>query len=267
MRDKRAALRVWAGLLLALSFPVVSAGAEEPVEVAADVEPQAAPRHRFDLGGNFFDTEEGQIATGLLSYTWIARPSHAFSLTLPFVGAKISETEGSGIGDLVAQYSWVPSVELDANPWFPRSMGIGLTLILPSGDSDKGIGDDRWVAIPNLGWVVPINRRFSFLPLLQYVRSFDEMSEEDDLELVNLELGLTYVSPGGFWVNYTPSIFEDLGPSDDNDLDHSLTLGKQFRLFGVSLQVATIERPDREEEVSGPKADYLISLTFHFTLR
>jgi hypothetical protein len=182
MRDKRAALRISAGMLLALSFPVVLAGAEEPADVAADIAPQAAPRHRFDLGANFFDTEEGETVTGLLSYTWIAHPSHAFSLTLPFVGADLSETEGSGIGDLVAQYSWVPSVELDANPWFPRSMGIGLTLIMPSGDPDKGIGDDRWVAIPNLGWVVPINRRLSFLPLLQYLRSFSDMSEEDERE-------------------------------------------------------------------------------------
>lgn len=265
MCDKRVAPWIWIAACLALWIPAAAAQDEDPTNEPVVSQAEGPPRHRIDFGGDYFDAAEGSTASGLLGYTWVPHPNHALSLTLPFVGADFSETEGSGIGDVVVQYSWAPSVRLDANPWFPRSLGMGLTLILPTGDPDKGIGSDRWVVIPNFGWVVSITRRFSFLPLLQYFRSFDETSDEDELELVNLDLGFVYVTPIGLWVNYTPSIFEDLGSNGDNNLDHSLTLGKQFRWFGLSVGLATIERSDHQSELS-KGADYQASLTLHFTL-
>ena len=265
MCDKRVAAWAWTAACLALCIPAGAAQEEGPTNETVASRPESPPRYRIDFGGEFFDAAEGRTASGLLGFTWVPHPSHALSLTLPFVGADFSETEGSGIGDVVVQYSWAPSVQLDANPWFPRSIGMGLTLILPSGDPDKGIGSDRWVAIPNFGWVVSITRGLSFLPLLQYFRSFDEMSDEEELDLINLELGFVYVTPIGLWVNYTPSIFEDLDSTGDNSLDHSLTLGKQIRWFGLSVGLATIERPDQQKELSRG-ADYQASITFHLTL-
>ena len=93
---------------------------------------------------------------------------------LPVVGSDFGETAGSGVGDLRLQYSWTPSVELTASPWLPNAFGLGFGLIVPTGDPAKGTGDDRWVAIPTFGWVIPIGERFSILPTLQYFETFNE---------------------------------------------------------------------------------------------
>ncbi len=263
-------MRFAAGILLVALIVATPASYAEETESAPEVdEPEqreAARKHRIDFGMEWFDSAEGATATGALNYTWVPHPSHATSATLLLVGSDLGETEGSGIGDLRLQYSWTPSVRLSASPWVPQAFGLGFGLILPTGDPAKGTGDDRWVAIPNFGWVFPIKKRFSILPTLQYFKTFNEGPDGIEFSAANLELGFIYVTKSEFWFNYTPSYFRDFEPIDDTNIDHSFTVGKQFRVFGVSLQLGTVERGKIQGDEFSASADKRAALTFHFVL-
>ena len=237
---------------------------------AADEAPDnrdAEPRHRIDLGLQWFDAAEGSIRTGSLAYSWVPLDHHAFAATVPFVGADLSQTGGSGIGDLQLQYSYVPSTRLSASSWVPNTLGLGCGLILPTGDPTKGIGGDRWIVIPTLGWVFVVNERFSILPTLQYFHSFGEGPEADEFRSADLELASIYVFRSEFWINYTASLFRDLEPVGDTNLDHFLTFGKQFtRTFGSSLTLGSIERARIQDPDISRDSDQFAEITFHFVL-
>jgi len=246
-------------------FLVASGAAADEESATSDEE--RTPRHRIDFGVQWFDAAEGDTVTGSLEYAWVPLAHHGFSASVLLVGSDVSDTEGSGIGDTRLQYSWVPSANITAASWVPNTLGMGFGLIVPTGDPAKGTGADRWVAIPTLGWVFNINERFSILPTLQYLHSFNEATEDDEIRAANLELGLLYVSKSELWINYTPSLFRDFEPIDDTNLDHFLTIGKQFtRTVGSSLTLGSIERPPVQDTATARNSDQFVQITVHFVL-
>ena len=209
----------------------------------------------------------GRYRYRIAEQLWTPLDHHGFGANVLLVGSDVSDTEGSGIGDTRLQYSWVPSANLTAASWVPNTLGMGFGLIVPTGDPEKGTGVDRWVAIPTLGWVFNINKRLSILPTLQYLKSFNEASESDEVSAANLELGILYVSKSEFWINYTPSLFRDFEPIDDTNLDHFLTFGKQFnRTVGFSLTLGSIDRPPVQDSAAARASDQFVQITMHFVL-
>ena len=228
---------------------------------------ETSPRHRIDFGAQWYDAADGDSLIGALSYSWVPLDHHAFAATLALVGSDVSNAEGSGVGDTRLQYSWVPSAEITASAWVPKTLGMGFGLIVPTGDAAKGTGADRWVAIPTLGWVFLIGERFSILPSLQYYYSFGEASAAEDLSSANLELGFLWVWNSRFWINFTPSVFRDLQPIDDTNLDLLLTFGMQFsRVLGASLTLGNIERPPNQDPSLARDSDSFAEITLHFVL-
>jgi len=225
------------------------------------------PAHRLDFGIQWFDAAEGDTFTGSLDYSWVPLDHHGFTATVPLVGADFGETEGSGIGDSRLQYSYVPSADLTAASWVPNTLGMGFGLIVPTGDPAKGTGVDRWIAIPTVGWVFGVTENFSILPTLQYIYSFNEDPGVDSISAANLQLGFLYVTKSELWVNYTPSLFRDFRPVDDTNLDHFLTVGKQFtRTLGASLTLGSIERPPVQDLAVARSSDQFVQFTLHFVL-
>lgn len=247
---------------LVIFLVAIGVAADEGSEASPQ---QGSPRHRIDFGLQSFDAAEGDSVTGSLDYSWVPLNHHSFAVSTLLVGSDLSGAEGSGIGDTRLQYSWVPSAKLTAASWVPNILGMGFGLIVPTGDPSKGTGDDRWIAIPNVGWVFVVNERLSFLPTLQYLQSFNENPAADDISAANLELGLLYVSKSEFWINYTPSLFHDFQPVDDTNLDHFLTFGKQFtRTLGVSMTLGLIERPPVQGASFARSSDQFTQITLHF---
>jgi hypothetical protein len=228
---------------------------------------QGTPRHRIDFGIQWYDAAEGDTFTGSIDYSWVPLDHHGFAVTVPLVGSDFGETEGSGIGDTRIQYSYVPSTKLTAASWVPNTLGMGFGLIAPTGDPAKGTGAGRWIAIPTVGWVFPVGERFAILPTLQYLQSFNERSEVDEISAANLELGFLYVARSELWVNYTASLFRDFEPVDETNLDHFLTVGKQFsRTLGSSLTLGSIERPPVQDPAIARSSDQFVQITLHFVV-
>lgn len=248
-----------------VSFLVAIAVAAD--EWAEAPPPQGSPRHRIDFGLQSFDAAEGDSVTGSLDYIWAPLDHHSFAVSTLLVKSDLSGAEGSGIGDTRLQYSWVPSAKLTAASWVPNIVGMGFGLIVPTGDPSKGTGEDRWIAIPTVGWVFVVNERLSILPTLQYLKSFNEKPVADSISAANLELGLLYVSKSEFWVNYTPSLFRDFQPIEDTNLDHFLTFGKQFtRTLGASVTLGLVERPPVQGASFTRSSDQFVQITLHFVL-
>lgn len=253
-------------LILALVF--VAAGAVSGwAQESTEPEEERSPRHRISFGAQWFDAAEGDSVTGSLTYSWVPHPHHGLAATMLLVGSDVSGAEGSGIGDTRIQYSWVPSAKITAAAWVPPTLGIGFGLIVPTGDPAKGTGVDRWVAIPTLGWVFPLGKKFALQPSLQYLYSFDDETPDEHVSSANVVLTFLYVANSGFWIDYTASIFRDFEPVETTNEDHFLTFGQQFtKVLGASLTIGSIERPPIQNPDLARSSDEFLELTLHFVL-
>jgi hypothetical protein len=255
---------LWAALMVpALGWVTVAAADQEPSEKEED----PAPRHRFSLGAQWFDAAEGDSVIGSLTYSWVPLKHHGFAATVPLVGSDVSGAEGSGIGDTRLQYSWVPSANITAAAWVPTTLGMGFGLIVPTGDPAKGTGVDRWVAIPTLGRVFALGKKFALQPSLQYVYSFGEDTGDEHIRSANLVLTFLYVAKSEFWIDLTASLFRDFEPVKKTNEDLFLTIGQQFtRVLGGSVTVGSIERPPIQNLDFARSSDEFVELTLHLVL-
>jgi len=144
---------------------------------------------------------------------------------------------------------------------------MGFGLIVPTGDPAKGTGVDRWVAIPTLGWVFTVGKKFALQPSLQYLYSFSEEISEQHIRSANLVLTFLYVAKSGFWIDYTASLFRDFEPVETTNEDHFLTFGQQFtKVLGGSVTLGSIERPPIQDPDFARSSDEFVELTLHFVL-
>ncbi len=167
------------------------------------------PTQRLDFGIDFYDAANGSVVRGGIDYNWVPLADHSFAATLPVIDSRLSDVEGSGIGDLLLRYNWVPALTLTADPWVPNNLGIGLGLLVPTGDAAKGTGGDQWVIAPSLGWPAKIAKRTTLLPQLQYMKSFAEGELAQGTQTISLSVDLIHVTRSKFWVQDTPAASYD----------------------------------------------------------
>jgi len=255
---------LWAALMVpAVGWVTVAAADQGPSEK----EEEPAPRHRISFGAQWFDASEGNSITGSLTYSWVPLEHHGFAATVPLVRSDVTGAEGTGIGDTRLQYSWVPSANITAAAWLPTTLGMGFGLIVPTGDPAEGTGVDRWVAIPTLGWVFPLGKKFALQPSLQYLYSFDEETADETVNSANLVITFLYVTKNEFWIDLTASLFRDFEPIETTYEDFFLTFGQQFtRVLGGSVTLGSVERPPIQNPDYARSSDEFVELTLHFIL-
>lgn len=222
-------------------------------------------RHRIDLTALFLDEIEEDTATALFGYTYNLNPRSNLSFALPFEDSDFGREGGSGIGDLNISFSYVPSVSLSAKPWVPRTIGSGLSMLLPTASADVG-GLDTTIVTPFLGMVFPVGDKFAIYPLLAYAHSLEETNLGTDVRLATAEVGLTYVSDSGFWISYFPAAIHDL-ETDGTAVNHRWSVGKEFfRWFGLSFDYSRIERENFTIDLPAESGfNTLYELNVHFT--
>jgi len=202
---------------------------------------------RLDFGIDFYDAPDGSIVRGGINFNWAPLADHSFAATLPVINAGLADVEGSGIGDLLLRYNWVPALTLTADPWVPNTLGIGLGLVIPTGDATKGTGGDQWVMAPSLGWAANIAKRTTLLPQLQYMKSFAEGELAQGAEAISLSVDIIHVTRSRFWVQYTPAASYDL-EAEQYEFDNLLVLGQQFaRRIALRLELRTLNIADPQD--------------------
>lgn len=226
---------------------------------------EPVPRHRIDLTAFFLDTLSADSANGLLGYTYSLTSNSIINISIPYLNPDIRIAGDSGFGDTVFSFSYIPSIKVGANPWMPRTVGTGIAVLMPTGNSSQGRSADAWVVSPYLGLIIPLTDRLFFAPQLGYVHSLDRISDGSDLRLAFAELGLGFVAKNGFWSSYFPKFSRDF-ESDNWAINHRFALGKMLsEKFGLSIDYSLIERFDFGNDLPGPSGfDEAIELNIHF---
>lgn len=249
------------GLLLFFSFPAQAE--QSSIENSNE---KSNPRHRIDLTGVFLDAQVNNSVNGLLGYTFSLNERSNLSVTLPYVDPALNTGGDSGFGDLVTSFSFVPSANISANPWVPRTVGSGIAVSAPTGNADEGRGLDTWVVFPFLGVVLPLSERFFFAPQIGYLHSIDTTVSGGKLRMMTIDTGLSFVTLTGFWVSYFPKFARDL-ETDDWSINHRLGIGKMFtRNFGLSFDYTFVDRFNFGTDIPAESGfDQLLELNLHFT--
>jgi hypothetical protein len=225
----------------------------------------AVTRHRIDIGAAYLDSASTDSINGILGYTYSLTSNTILNVTVPYLDPDTATGRNSGFGDTILSLSFIPLVEVSANPWVPRTVGTGISVLAPTGNADEGRSLDAWVITPFLGLVVPLTDRFFLAPQLGYVHSLDKIAGDVDLRLAFAEIGIAYVSAKGFWASYFPRFAFDL-ERDDWAIDHRLSVGKMVtRNFGISVDYVFIERFNFGSYIPNAKGfDERIDLNVHF---
>ena len=252
-------------LLALLAFQAPAIFAQTDDSESGDAQ---GPTHRLDFGIDWFDTPSGRRASSALRYVWAPLGSHSFSTAVPFSDTTIADNDGSGIGDLQLRYNYAPSVTLTASPWVPNRLGMGLGLVIPTGDVEKGTGSGQWVAAPSVGWVIVLREGLFLLPQGQYSRSFKEEQGARKLEVAAVSFGLLYVWNKRFWVNFTPAYIDDL-EQEVSGIAATLILGLQpTRRVGLSLDIAALRNGVADDATAvEPDVDHRITLKIHWVVK
>jgi hypothetical protein len=249
--------------------PETSEPTEEPTPESTG-ESDSGAENLFDLGFQRVDTPIGEFNTTLLGYTRAFRGNMSFSATMTLNYAEVLRLtdQGStrdrhiGLGDTILIYSFVPGHKVTAQPWVPKSAGLSVLLIVPTGNAADLLGKDQFVISPQAGWVFLISDHFSLLPALRYTTSFAEGDLALPVEQLSAELGLVWANATGWWFSYTGDFVRDLR-SDDWRYDDTFSVGKMFgQRFGLSLAHGILEKVDP----NATRNDAQLMLLFHYVM-
>ena len=247
---------------MCLAFLCLVAG--QPA-IADDAETESVARHRIDIGASFLDALSADTLNGTVGYTYNLSSKSNFNLAVPYLDPDTNTVSNSGFGDAILSFSYVPSAQISAHPWVPRTVGTGIAVLAPTGNANEGRSLDTWVIAPFVGLVLPMTDRTFIAPQVGYVHSLDKTIADTDLRLAFAEIGFGFVAINGFWTSYFPQFVRDL-ESDDWVINHRFAIGKMFSpKFGMSLDYSLIERFDFGSNLSAePGYNKLIELSAHF---
>lgn len=210
-------------------------------------------RHRLDLSLTKWDSAEADSFTLLPGYTLALGNGIRISLTTSLTYLEqhdglVTDSEGNvyefGVGDSIVTLQYDPSRNITASPWIPDTLGLHASIMAPTGNAAKGLGQDIWSSAIGAGWMYPIAGGFWLVPAANYEWSFREGSRGLSTEYAWVSTGLLWVSPHGFWLGYTPYFGRDL-VADEWSTDHVLVIGKMWDDgFGISLDYGKINRID-----------------------
>ncbi len=230
-----------------------------------DAEPGAT--QRLDVGFDLYDSPEGRVMRAGVNYNWTPSEDYSFAATVPVINAGLADVEGSGIGDLLLRFNWMPALTLTADPWVPNNLGIGVGLLVPTGDAAKGTGGDQWAIAPSFGWAAKLAKRTTILPQLQYIISFSEGELAQGTETISLSADLIHVTLSKFWIQYTPTGSYDL-EAEQYEFDNLLVLGQQVsRRIALRLELRTLNVADPQDPTGdGRDLDYRATLKLQWIL-
>jgi len=255
-------------LMLVLAQGYAQDGEDGPVSGQAGQEtPTAAAANtalsRFDFGIQYISQTGIDQATIEAVYTQVFATHHQITMTAPLVDEGLDSSINMSAGDLEFGYSYTPGHALNASPWVPSDVGIGIGLSIPTGDPGKGTGLGSYVVAPRLGYIKTLGSNFVISPTVAYEYSFKEQAGGARVRQWVLGASFIYVSPKTLWVQWVPAYVADTN-LDKGAIEMNFTIGKLFtRRFAMSLDFA--RAPIFVTDSEGVTTDYANSymLSFH----
>ena len=228
---KKNCLIVIGGILLLALVAEQCAAQDEEEQQSTIME----SRHRLDFSIAYLDTFLDDSLSGAIGYTYSLTPNTNIGGSISYLDSRFDQDGGAGIGDTSLTLSWAPAVANSVQPWVPRRVGTGLSVILPTGDPVDGRSLDATVIAPFLGLVYPVYESFFIYPSLSYYRSIDKIFTGADLNIAVADLGVGWVSSKGVWVNLYAALVRDF-EIDEGYLNTAISVGMVFsKNWGASI--------------------------------
>jgi hypothetical protein len=255
-------------LMLALAQVYAQDGEERPVGGQVNQEtPTAATANnalsRLDIGIQYISQTGIDQATIEATYTQVFATHHQIAMTAPLVDEGLDSSINMSAGDLEFSYSYTPGHALNASPWVPSDVGIGIGLSIPTGDPGKDTGLGSYVVAPRLGFIRTLGSNFVISPTIAYEYSFKEHADGVEVREWVFGASIIYVGPTTLWVQFVPSYIADTN-LDVGAIATTITVGKLFtRHFAMSLEFK--RTPTFVADSDGVSTDYANSymLSFH----
>jgi len=209
-------------------------------------------RFLLDLGITSSNTAEGTADLFTPGFTWLlSRDLRAGMSTThmqfdhkPGLGLEDSSTS-RGLGDSMffVQYDW--GERLTASPWIPDDAGMNFTLLVPTGNAEKFFSNDTWGVGMSISWPIVTKSGWLLNPVVRYNYSFKGGPLAEEVNALDMGLGIVKIFPSKFWIGYTPILWYDFEEDQFNFDDH-YTLGKMFSNgMGVGLDYGVVARESR----------------------
>ena len=236
--------------------------ADDDMAQLADLFPTG--RHLTELTYTRIDTVFGDQDVWIPRYTYAYSTSLRLAASVGYVESAPSDAgrDRGGQTDSVFLLQYDPSAQLTANAFVPDTVGLTMALQAPTGDHDKGIGEDLWAAQLGAGWLVDFPWDFWLLPSLQHEWTFSEGQDAQERERTDLGLGLYWLFPFKAWLGIEPGFAYD-HVLDDSAFDWSIVLGKVWSSgWGVDVRWTNADRL----EPRGVRDDEILffALTYQF---
>jgi hypothetical protein len=222
-------------------------------------------RHRLDFSIAYLDTFLDDALSGAIGYTYSLTSNTNIGGSISYLDSRFAEDGGAGIGDTTLTFSWAPRVAISVQPWVPRRVGTGLSVILSTGDPSDGRSLDANVIVPFLGLVFPVTESFTIYPSLSYYRSLDKIVTGNHLNIGVADLGVGWVSSKGIWVNVYVALVQDF-EIDDGYLNTAISVGMAFsERWGASIAYGDTNYfvPGAEPGIAG-QINHETSLNLHY---
>jgi hypothetical protein len=230
-------------LLLLISVATSVVAEEDSTE--SFTQPVNDGRHLVQLGYTSIEGFDGDLTVVAANYTYSYSRHLRFSgttqlahLEAPETGASsdAGEKDDTGLGDSVLILQYDPDANLTSSPWVPDTLGVFGGILLPTGDTGKGLGGDAWAGAIGIGWPILVRSTFVIIPSADYTKSFIHGNDALRLDELAVRVSLLWVSPTGIWLGIEPQISRDFENHATTDA-FSVIVGKSFRNgLGVELR-------------------------------
>lgn len=199
-----------------------------------DLTAQFSKPFRLDLVIEHY-RPSGKDSSGSLAATFTAviDEQHAITTTMLLGDASLDLSRNRGLGDMFVTYSWSRERKIAAAPWIPRTFGPSISVLVPTGDPDKGLGLDTWALRPSLSGFWNPRKDVFILPGIAYIRSFAAGKRGRDLRIGRVFVDASWIHRSSLWVTYVPKYDYDFD-SGESVVSHELRIGLRLtkRLSG-----------------------------------
>ena len=161
-------------------------------------------RHLVEIGYTSIDGFDGDIFLLEPSYTYSHSQNLRISIATQLAELEVpaadepggaGEVDEFGLGDSSLTIQYDPGANLTASPWVPNTIGLFGSLLMPTGDTDKGLSGDAWGASIGAGWPISLSETFLAAPALIYTSTFAHGDEAVPMEELRVGVSLLWLSP------------------------------------------------------------------------
>ena len=227
-------------LIIVMFWLYLVSSSESIASETGDAE-SSVPVNRLAFTTAFFNSINLDKLTGLFGYTRNLSPKSNLNVRAAYMDARFGRSGGMGFGDTTVTWSYLPNYEISVGPWFPRVVGSGIAVTLPTGSVKEGRGLGGTIVTPFVGTVFPLTDTLSITPNLAYAYSLDPILTGFDVRMAQIDIGLTMVRNSGWWGSGFFGFLHDF-EVNNTSFGARLSAGKVFgNGWGLSAHYIDIE--------------------------